>query len=548
MERSEDGYGYRLRRPDTGSVLLPAVAGWATLNLVVLAATGFDSSWLATESLVLAGLFMLWPASSLRSAAALAIALFLVVTGITSAFDRLVQLALGRPLNLYLDIPLLRSALDLSLTNLGETMTALVVVAAGTWAGAIFSLSGLVLSRLPVLSGRRQRTAAALLLLTGAGLTVNERPEPFGAPAWVSWQGQLSRSLGTRADLSAFRRELAGLPTSPAPLGGLSGRNVLLVFVESYGAVSLTADDYASALRSVWQGLEAELAADRFAIRSGLTTSPVQGGQSWLAHMATLSGTPVSNQREYDEVLAYDRPTLIDDFAATGHRTLAVMPGNTRDWQAGSILGYDRVEDSRTMAYQGPPFNFVTQPDQYTLAWVGENHLSNPGSQPLFGHIALISSHAPWVPDVPLLDWRDVLTPSAFEPFRGMGPEPEQVFGNPAALRRYYLASIEYSLSAVVGFARRYLDRQDLLIVMGDHEASGLVSDGQNPKRRVAMHLISQDTDLLNQLTRTSGPDFRWQIGARPDMEGPAPPMHRWRRWLHSVAAVAGQPDNINSE
>ena len=81
--------------------------------------------------------------------------------------------------------------------------------------------------------------------------------------------------------------------------------------------------------------------------------------------------------------------TLIYDMAGTGHDTVAVMPAITQDWPEGQAFGYNRIYESTTMDYQGPPFNWVTMPDQYTWSWFQQS-VREQAAGPMFAEVASV--------------------------------------------------------------------------------------------------------------------------------------------------------------
>ena len=84
------------------------------------------------------------------------------------------------------------------------------------------------------------------------------------------------------------------------------------------------------------------------------------------------------------------------------------MPAITLAWPEADYFGYDRVLAAADLGYRGQPFNWVTMPDQFTLA-AFERRLLDPAPRaPVFAEIALISSHAPWTPIPPLLPWEAI--------------------------------------------------------------------------------------------------------------------------------------------
>ena len=152
-------------------------------------------------------------------------------------------------------------------------------------------------------------------------------------------------------------------------LAALRGKDVLVVFVESYGRTALEDQAGSAALRAQLDAGSTRLSAAGWSARSAWLTSPTFAGISWLAHSTLQSGTWVDTQRRYDALLATDRVTLSSAFADAGWRTVAVVPSNEKPWPEGqAFYGYDHVYDESNMGYAGRRFGYATMPDQYTLS------------------------------------------------------------------------------------------------------------------------------------------------------------------------------------
>ena len=65
---------------------------------------------------------------------------------------------------------------------------------------------------------------------------------------------------------------------------------------------------------------------------------------------------------------AQHRLTLTRAFAEAGYRTVALKPAITRPWPEGDRLGFAQIYAAADLGYAGKPYNWVTMPDQYTLA------------------------------------------------------------------------------------------------------------------------------------------------------------------------------------
>lgn len=497
------------------------------LFLVPALALPGATPWLSLEALVLWTFLCLKPQWPSRLGIALALCYGVIVFLVL--VDALVRQSLGRGLNLYLETGLLDAAWNLLVTNLGAlaTVPALVLVAvclAGV--GWLFRLS---VHRLghhspPHLGG-------PLLLLTGLAVAGAVTPV-IGSPTLAFVANQASLIAHTHRTTEAFARQLRDRPetgTAPQPLPRLANRDVILGFLESYGVSTLTDARYQVPINERLDAMARELTAAGLTVATGRLQSPVQGGQSWLGHLSVLSGQWVDNQLAYETLLSSGYATLIDDFRSTGHQTLAIMPAITRAWPEGRLLRYGQIFDQDDLGYQGPPFNWVTMPDQYTWHRFQRLRAQMPG--PVFAELALISSHAPWVPVLPVLeDWDTIGDGRVFERWRGAGEAPVSLWRDPDRVRTQYARAIGYTLTVASGFAARYVGEDTLMIVLGDHQPAPLIT-GENASRDVVVHVISGDPTLVEPFLSGELPGFR--VGTRPDLDTAGAPMDRFRPFLH---------------
>ena len=208
---------------------------------------------------------------------------------------------------------------------------------------------------------------------------------------------------------------------------------------------------------------------------------------------------------------------------------MAVMPAVTQAWPEGRLLRYEHIYDHDDMDYQGPPFNWVTMPDQYTWRWFQTLREQMPG--PLFAELALISSHAPWVPILPVLeDWESIGNGQVFECWKGAGETPVSLWRDPDRVRTNYAKAIAYTLTVASGFAARYVGEDTLMIILGDHQPAPLIT-GENASRDVIVHIISGDPALVTPFLSGELPGF--QLGTRPDLQTAGAPMNEFRPFLH---------------
>lgn len=502
--------------------------------------------WLAAEGLVLAALFLWLPDRWLKRGLAWGVGVLYGLSALFVMLDSIVRASLGRPLNLYLDISIVSASADLLVSNLGWVQALLVVVLSLALCLALAALVASLLLRINTLgqqlSGRR--LAAGVVAMTLVGLVLPA--QLVGATAVKIGAVHAGEALDARQASERFREQItadAGDPgVSAVALEGLAGTTVVLAFVESYGVSALFDERYRPVVQESLAGLEAAVKKRGLHVASGRLRSPVQGGQSWLAHGTLLSGRWIDSQQDYDALLASQSPTLIDDFQATGHESVAVMPAITMAWPEGRALGYDRILDAHTMGYLGPSLNWVTMPDQYTWSRLHESVLE-ASRAPVFAELSLISSHAPWVPVLPVLeDWQSIGSGEVFEPWRGAGETPASLWKDPERVRAQYARAVAYSIDVVASYIENRMDQRTLLVVLGDHQPAPLVT-GEGASRDVPVHLISADPSLIEPFAGAGRQSANGLDGFRNGIwpgEQAGPAMSAFRPFLHQHYRIRG--------
>jgi len=485
--------------------------------------------WLSVEAIFLWALLYLLPDRYRQNRITIALAVIYSTLAFLVLADALVRESLGRGLNLYLEVGLLGAAWNLLETNLGTLIAILALV---LLAGLLASLGWLFHVSLQRLCYHSRGNPAKPVLLV-AGLVIAGAATPLiGSPALVFVANQASLVTHTHQATEAFAEQFQNQPGAgpiPQPLAQLAGKDVILGFLESYGVSTLTDDRYQAMIDQSLESMAKELDSTGLTVATGRLQSPVQGGQSWLGHLSVLSGQWVHNQLAYETFLSSSYPTLIDDFRSTGHKTLAVMPAITKAWPEGRLLRYERIYDHDDMDYQGPAFNWVTMPDQYTWRWFQTLREQTP--EPLFAELALISSHAPWVPILPVIeDWDSIGTGQVFERWKGAGEAPVSLWRDPDRVRDHYAQAITYTLTVASGFAARYVEENTLMIILGDHQPAPLIT-GDNASRDVIVHIISGDPALVTPFLSGELPGF--QLGTRPDLQTKGASMSQFRPFLH---------------
>ncbi|WP_420120317.1 CDP-alcohol phosphatidyltransferase family protein [Nakamurella sp.] len=486
-----------------------------------------DLARIPVEAVVGVALLLLLPP---RLARPLALVAGVVLAGL--ALIRLLDLgflaALDRPFNPVSDWAYAASFLELLGGTVGRTAATGIGVAIVAVALGVVVAMPLAVRRLTGLAGRRPAVTARFLAAFGAiwllAATTGLQVAPGTGLAAADAAGLAAREAAlvrtNLADRAAFADELAApVPvahTGSAPLAALAGKDVLVVFVESYGRVAVEDPQIGPGVSAVLDDGSARLAAAGFTARSAFLTSPTFGGISWLAHSTLESGLWVDSQQRYDQLMATGRPTLISTFGDAGWRTVLDVPANRRDWpEASTFYRAEQVYDGRSTDYAGPGFGFATIPDQYTLAFLQRAELAPQPRRPVFAEIDLQTSHTPWLPLPELVDWSTIGDGSVYAGQPERSPAVDDVWSDATAVRAAYGRTIEYSLSALISFVLTYGTDDLVVLALGDHQPASVVS-GEGAGHDVPVTVISRDPAVA---AATAG--WGWPAGLHPAPDAP---------------------------
>jgi len=454
--------------------------------------------------------------------------------------------AFNRAFNPLMDVPLAEAAFRLAGGSVGWplaiTLAIGVVLLPFLLAGLLWWATGRLLA---VDVSRRMGAGAGLiggvaLVLLGAhvGVARGAWALPFTLPG-ESFSTRLAMDRTTTfqalyADLAAFEIEARQDPFAGQSdlFGRLAGRDVFVIFVESYGQTAYRNPLYAPTHLARLELAQTKLAAAGLAMRSAWLTSPVAGGQSWLAHSTLASGLSIDNQARYRAMLASSRASLYHLAQRAGYRTATIMPAITLPWPEARFMGFSDIYEAADLGYKGDAFNWTTMPDQYTLSTV--DRLLPADGRSDFAMTALLSSHAPWTPVPRLVDWDAVGDGSIFDANQHVGPPGGAVWPNQELMREQYRLSLDYTLEVVFDFAARHADRDWLLVILGDHPPAQTVSgiDGQD----VPIHIIGS-AGLLAAFD-----DWHFTPGLIPGADAPVWPMSAFRdRFIAALSSTGAE-------
>jgi hypothetical protein len=403
----------------------------------------------------------------------------------------------------------------------------------------LLALAAMRLSRVVAHRPLVARRVAGGLAVVWVALTVAGLP---GA-AWTTTKVAYDHAARLRTDLAdqaAYEREATvdAYRATPGPqlLTALRGKDVVFAFVESYGRVALDDPRIAPTVRSALSAGTSDLTAAGYATRSAFLTSPTTGGQSWLAHATLQSGLRIDSQRRYQAFTGGDRFTLAAAFHRAGWRTVSVAPANSRDWPEGDVYGYDQTYDVRTLGYDGPRFSFSSIPDQFTLAALQRAERDRAGRAPVMAEVDLVSSHAPWSPVPPLVDWATLGDGTVYGTTTGAGDSPNTVFQKDIArVRTDFAATIAYSLSSLTSYVETHGDDDLVVVLLGDHQPAPIIS-GQDAVPQVPISIVARDPAVLDRIA-----GWGWTAGLEPAPDAPVVPMEDFRdRFLAAYGPSAG--------
>jgi hypothetical protein len=313
-------------------------------------------------------------------------------------------------------------------------------------------------------------------------------------------------------------------PALTSDLGAIGDADVLLVFIESYGAVTYDRPAFARALEPRRTAFERQIREAGLGVASAFVESPTFGGSSWLAHVSFLTGFEVKDEGTNVRLMAQERRTLVTALGGHGYRTVAIMPGLQEYWPEGAFYHFNRIYDTVELGYTGPSFGWWPIPDQFALAQLERLELGRRDRAPVFAFLPTTSTHTPFSPTPPYQpSWARMLTPHPYDDadYRKAWAHPPDWLN----LGPSYAASIDYAFASLGGFVSLPRNRGVVMILLGDHQPPAAVS-GEGATWDVPVHVISSTPAVLEALK------------ARGFVEGLHPPRTRVMRMHELMPAM----------
>jgi phosphatidylglycerophosphate synthase len=486
------------------------------------------------EGLVLIALALVLPATPRRILAGL-IGPVLGLVVILKVLDMAFVTFVARPFDPVGDLSNLSTGVETMRSALGATKANLLIVGGVTFSVVLLVFTTLALFRLTRVAANHRRWSLRavtglgavwlLSVVSGAQLLSHTSIASTSTASFVFHEVRTVQA--DIRDNAVFATEISHDAFRNTPgdqlLTDLRGKDVLLVFVESYGQVSVQGSPFSPAIDSLLDTGTKQLSKAGFSARSAFVNAPGFGGISWLGHSTLQSGVWANSQRRYNELVGSHRFTLTDAFNRAGWRTINFAPADDRDWPEGSsFYHYDKLYDRRDLGYRGPSFTYAPMPDQYMFSALQRLELSKPHRRPVFGEVDTVSSHMPWNRIPRQIPWGQVGNGSIYNRIP-MYREPDSFWWHPNQVKAAYARSLEYSLNVLISFVQHSSDKNLVLVAVGDEQPLPIVS-GQGANHNVPISIIAHDPAVLK---RTAG--WGWVPGLLPSPQAPVSPMSAFR-------------------
>jgi hypothetical protein len=276
-------------------------------------------------------------------------------------------------------------------------------------------------------------------------------------------------------------------------------RDVMLFIIESYGYTAFAKQDHWDILQPSFEAFQKRLQESGYRTVSTLLQSPVIGGYSWYADSTLLTGSRISSEQQYRELLKSETPTLVGLLKTLNYRTVLAAPGTLRPWPEGeAFYRFDHTMYNVDFNYKGPDFSFVPVPDQFTLYRAHNRFIRTEGDSPLFIEYLLVSSHAPFDRIPPYVeDWSSLGDGSIYHEL------PVRTFKNTwfqgKEYTEGYTEAVSYVLDVVTSYLAEFVDNDTLVIITGDHQPKYPVTERWQPLS-VPVHALCRDGAFLEPL------------------------------------------------
>ena len=232
--------------------------------------------------------------------------------------------------------------------------------------------------RAPARRGRALGRVAAAGPARPAGVAAVRSRRPARRRRLRAGQPDPRRAAGPAAVRDVRRGRPAGQRPADRLLTGLRGKDVLFVFVESYGRVAVQGSAVSPGVDAVLDAGTRRLHAAGFSLAQRVPDLADlrrrQLARALDPAVRALGGQPAALRPPGDQRPAHAEPRRSGAPAGAPSPTCRPTPG---DWPQGAFYGYDQRLRRAQRRLPGPTFSYPRMPDQYT-----PRRLPAPGARP----------------------------------------------------------------------------------------------------------------------------------------------------------------------
>ena len=508
------------------------VAALLLLNACLSFSTWWPTPWVVLDARVAPEFIGLWVLvlalvawrGTLGQGAVRVITLGYLLLVLGRYADVTVPALFGRPINAYWDLPQIPRFLWVSAQEWPWWLTLAVLAGGASLLIGLYALLrwGIGVLATQVAPAAQAHVGAWLITLAAVALAAANYAgvqatwpyvsKPVVPVAWrqaqVLWGAWSSARQAVILPPSSPVDEAMAAPPGTA-LAALGGADVMLMPLESLGAITYDDPEMRTALQAARERFEQDLRDGGYRVVSAFLKSPTFAGGSDLAHLSLLSGIDLTDPMRHDVLLTTRRETLITLFRSQGYQTFGVYPGVFWPWPERAFYRFDQYVDGPALDYQGPPIGFWKIPDQFSAAQLERLYPRDARAKPRFTFFPTITTHLPFSPVPPFQpDAQRLLSAQPYD-----AEEVQRVLAqrpNWTQMRPDYVRMVEYGYRWLGAHLREGSGREAFYIFVGDHQPAASVT-GEGASWDVPVYLVSRQERLLQRFVRLG-----YQPGVHP--------------------------------
>ena len=207
----------------------------------------------------------------------------------------------------------------------------------------------------------------------------------------------------------------------------------------------------------------------------------------------------MTDQKQFLALKSARPPTLVHAFKNAGYMTTTVMPATMRQPKGPDLYDFETHFYSWEFGYRGVNFAWAPMPDQFALDFVRRNHIDKL-DRPLFLEYGMVSSHAPWNDQAPIIpDWDQIGDGSIYRTIEHV--HYPTTWDNLENAEVPYLRSVLYVLEVLLRYMHAYVKDNSVFILVGDHQPVGEIT-AHTESRGSIMHVISRNQTFTDKFVK----------------------------------------------